>query len=92
MKEYLPIKYDILFYEESKASDALHVIQTTSTPYPISIGDKFEPWGDNGLPHNKMYKVIDVIREVFQVQNSHVLDCLSIVLTQIDRNEQSDLP
>ena len=85
-KDHLPIKYNILFFEESLEGDALHVIQTTSAPCLISIGDKFEPWNDNKLSSDKIYKVIDLIHQLFQVHDSHVVNCLNIVLTQIDHD------
>ena len=91
-KDYLPIKYDTLFFEESIETDPVYVIQTSSVPFSISIGDKIDTksWGCAELPPDKIYKVIDVIHYFFPVASSHISYSLNIVVSMIDRNVKSD--
>ena len=86
-EKLLPVQYRIEFYEESTINDPVYYIQTSSAPFPISVGDKVEPkiWEYSQLELNKIYKVIDVTHLVFSVPDSHVTHSLSVVVTSIDR-------
>lgn len=86
----LPIQYRIEFYEGSCSSSPVFYIYTSTPPFSISVADKVDQlaWGDKSqsdLPQNKIYEVTKVIHRIHNIDDSHVLYDLSVVLISVDR-------
>jgi hypothetical protein len=87
---FLPVKYYVEFCENYYQNDPVFTVCASEPLFNMAVGDEIDPqgWPDNELPLSDIYVVSSVRHSVFEVEASHIVHSMFVIMSVKPREPQ----